>query len=278
VVVGPEGVALPVGEQGEEDIIMWMDHRAGEQADAINATKHEVLESVGGAVSLEMQLPKLLWLKSHQPEVGRGSLAQAAQVWRRAGAFYDLPDWLVHRATGSAARSLCSLVCKWNYRAGPGREGAWDWAFLRQAGLGDLSEEQLGGLALPPGASVGQGLSPGGARDLGLEPGTAVGASLIDAHAGALGLLASPGPGDGGLPGRLGLVCGTSTCHMWVPPLLPAAGCWPPTPSWCPGSGDPSTPPSTRASGGGGLPSWSYIRQLPVDKRENVTTAEIFNS
>ena len=42
---------------------MWMDHRAKCQADAINATNHPVLQYVGGKVSLEMQMPKLLWLK-----------------------------------------------------------------------------------------------------------------------------------------------------------------------------------------------------------------------
>ncbi len=42
---------------------MWMDHRAETQANAINATKHKVLEFVGGQMSLEMEPPKLLWLK-----------------------------------------------------------------------------------------------------------------------------------------------------------------------------------------------------------------------
>ena len=42
---------------------MWMDHRASEQAAEINLTKHDVLRYVGGKISLEMQPPKLLWLK-----------------------------------------------------------------------------------------------------------------------------------------------------------------------------------------------------------------------
>ena len=45
------------------NIIMWLDHRAAEQARAINATKHECLNYVGGTISSEMQMPKLLWLK-----------------------------------------------------------------------------------------------------------------------------------------------------------------------------------------------------------------------
>lgn len=42
---------------------------------------------------------------------------------------------------------------------------------------------------LPPGASLGNGLTPEAARDLGLPAGIAVAASLIDAHAGGLGNL-----------------------------------------------------------------------------------------
>lgn len=45
------------------NIIMWLDHRAGKQADYINTTGHKVLDFVGGKMSLEMQPPKLLWLK-----------------------------------------------------------------------------------------------------------------------------------------------------------------------------------------------------------------------
>lgn len=40
---------------------------------------------------------------------------------------------------------------------------------------------------LPPGASLGNGLTPEAAKDLGLPAGVAVAASLIDAHAGGLG-------------------------------------------------------------------------------------------
>ena len=45
------------------DIVMWMDHRAREETDAVNATRNRLLDFVGGTVSIEMQIPKILWLK-----------------------------------------------------------------------------------------------------------------------------------------------------------------------------------------------------------------------
>ena len=38
-------------------------HHLQAEADEINSTGHRLLDYVGGAVSLEMQMPKLLWLK-----------------------------------------------------------------------------------------------------------------------------------------------------------------------------------------------------------------------
>ena len=43
---------------------MWLDHRAEEEAAFINQTNHTLLRYVGGAVSLEMEMPKILWLKN----------------------------------------------------------------------------------------------------------------------------------------------------------------------------------------------------------------------
>ncbi len=175
------------------------------EAAEINRTGHEVLECVGGQVSLEMQLPKLLWLKRHA----------AASCWARARHFFDLPDWLTYRATtaGAAsppARSLCSLVCKWNYWVRlSGNVVGWDRDFFSAAGLGDLAGEDWariggeGGMVLCPGSPVGLGLSAAAAAELGgLAAGTPVGTSLIDAHAGMLGML--PAAGSEPLEGRLG--------------------------------------------------------------------------
>ena len=77
---------------------------------------------------------------------------------------------------------------------------------------------------LSPGERVSS-VSAGAALELGLTCDTSVGASLIDAHAGALGMLA----GVSDTLGRLGLVSGTSTCHMLLsstPTVVP--GVWGP--------------------------------------------------
>lgn len=107
---GPVSVS-PDGE-AEQDVVLWMDHRAAAEAEAINAAPHAVLRHVGGRISLEMQVPKLLWLRRHLPG-----------CWQRAAHLLDLPDFLTWRATDSLTRSLCSTVCKWTYR---GEEGRWE--------------------------------------------------------------------------------------------------------------------------------------------------------
>ena len=83
----------PTGRD-EQNVIVWMDHRAIAETERLNATRHEVLRYVGGTLSPEMETPKLLWLKERLPE-----------TWRRAARFFDLADFLTYRATGNDARS-----------------------------------------------------------------------------------------------------------------------------------------------------------------------------
>ncbi|XP_060221863.1 FGGY carbohydrate kinase domain-containing protein isoform X2 [Meriones unguiculatus] len=204
---------LPVNYEGDSsrNIIMWLDHRAVSQVQRINETKHDVLQYVGGVMSVEMQAPKLLWLKENLRET----------CWDKAGHFFDLPDFLSWKATGVTARSLCSLVCKWTYSA----EKGWDDSFWKMIGLEDLigdNYSKIGNLVLPPGASLGSGLTPEAAKELGLPSGIAVAASLIDAHAGGLGVIGADVRGHGlaceGQPvtSRLAVICGTSSCHMGI--------------------------------------------------------------
>jgi D-ribulokinase len=63
-----------------------------------------------------------------------------------------------------------------------------------------------------PGAPVGQGLTQEAADALGLRPGTAVGAGLIDAHAGGIGTVGAEGSAGPEL--TMAYVFGTSACTM----------------------------------------------------------------
>jgi D-ribulokinase len=201
VVLGPGGVSLPVGpsEDTNRDIILWMDHRAIEQAERINQGNHPVLRYVGGRISPEMETPKLLWLKEHK-----------SQVYRDAWQFFDLTDFLTWRATGDLARSTCTVTCKWTYLA---HEKRWDQSYFDSIGLGDLASnsfERIGQRVVEPGTKLGNGLTEHAAMELGLEPGTPVAAGVIDAHAGGIGTV-----GAGGSPQScLAYVFGTSSCTM----------------------------------------------------------------
>lgn len=78
----------------QQNVILWMDHRADKEADFINKTKHSVLQFVGGTVSLEMEIPKLMWLKKYLKK----------DCWDQTALFFDLPDFLTWKATGSESR------------------------------------------------------------------------------------------------------------------------------------------------------------------------------
>lgn len=200
ITVSPSGVA-------DQNVIMWMDHRAIDEAARINATEHKALRSVGGVISPEMEAPKLLWLKRHLPN-----------TWARAARFLDLADFLTYRATGSDARSLCTTTCKWNYRS---RQGEWDEEFFKVIGLDDLTaggHERIGQEIRPQGERAG-GLTEQASAQLGLQVGTPVAISLIDAHAGGVGVLGMSlggSPYDRPMEQRMALIGGSSTCHMAV--------------------------------------------------------------
>ena len=217
VVVGPDGAALTASMSGDptRDVIVWMDHRAEAQADRINALGGTPLTYVGNRISPEMELPKLLWLKENLPE-----------SFQRAQAFMDLTDYLTWRATGSDARSACTVTCKWTYLP---HLGGWDMGFLEKIGLDTLADNgfaRIGSRIVAPGTALGKGLSPLASADLGLPAGIPVAAGLIDAHAGGLGSLPLSQKGQA-LP--VAYVFGTSACLMASSPTpLKVSGIWGP--------------------------------------------------
>ena len=219
VVRDREGRPLSVSSSGEPglDTIVWLDHRAVAEAEECTASGHRVLAHVGGVMSPEMELPKLMWLRRHRPD-----------VWERAGLFLDLADYLTWRASGSTARSECTVTCKWTYLAHEPQ--GWQADFLAARGVGDLLER--GGLpdrASPIGADLGP-LTDAAAAQLGLTKACRVAVGLIDAHAGALGVLgAAAAEGSAALDRQIAMIAGTSTCHMALSAeARPVPGVWGP--------------------------------------------------
>jgi D-ribulokinase len=207
VVLDAAANPLTVSTSGEarRNIIVWMDHRAIAEARLVNDTHDDVLRYVGGSISPEMEIPKLLWLKRHLPS-----------TYRSAGHFFDLADYLSFRATGSTARSICTLACKWNFLA---HERRWSERYFERIGLGDLASDsnaKIGNEIVAPGTPLGTGLSQSAAHDLGLLERTPVGASLIDAHAGGVGTIGGrEKSGDSvDVCRRLAYIMGTSACIM----------------------------------------------------------------
>ncbi|PMD56409.1 Pentulose kinase [Hyaloscypha bicolor E] len=210
----------------DRNVILWLDHRPVEETAKINATGHNLLRYVGGKMSIEMEIPKVLWLKNHMPP----------ELFDRCK-FYDLADALTHLATGNETRSFCSTVCKQGY-VPVGVDGSvkgWQDDFYEAIGLGDLTKDdykRIGGVDgvngkyLSAGELVGV-LSEKAASQLGLPAGIAVGSGVIDAYAGWVGTVGAKvnldsDQLDSQVPkndmsqafSRLAAVAGTSTCHL----------------------------------------------------------------
>ncbi|KAL9094688.1 MAG: hypothetical protein Q9165_002958 [Trypethelium subeluteriae] len=209
----------------DRNVVLWLDHRPVEETQKINATKHNLLRYVGGKMSIEMEIPKVLWLKNHMTK----------EQFDRCK-FYDLTDALTHMATGNENRSFCSVVCKQGF-VPVGVDGSvkgWQEDFLKDIGLSDLCEDnfkRLGGVDgnghyLTAGEICGT-LSEKAAEDLGLPAGIAVGSGVIDAYAGWIGTVGAKVTLSGHELNadvssndlsqaytRLAAVAGTSTCHI----------------------------------------------------------------
>ncbi|KAH6608106.1 hypothetical protein Trco_004419 [Trichoderma cornu-damae] len=210
----------------DRNVILWLDHRPVEETHKINATNHKLLKYVGGRMSIEMEIPKVLWLKNNMPP----------ELFDRCK-FYDLADALTHLATGNETRSFCSAVCKQGFLP-VGVDGSvkgWHEDFYHEIGLADLAEDdfkRMGGVDGVNGkyASAGECVGTLGrlaASQLGLPEGIAVGSGVIDAYAGWIGTVGAkveltedelktdvPHNDVSQAFTRLAAVAGTSTCHL----------------------------------------------------------------
>lgn len=229
--------SLVITEQGtsrKNDVIMWMDHRAINQAHDITSSRSKVLKQFGGTCSPEFTLSKLQWLKDKDP-----------QRFESATGFFELPDWLVYKCLSSpsllnqatCARSLCCVTCKWGYDV----ENDSHCDVINS--LDPNIRSRIGNRILSPGSLVGY-LNRSAAVEMGLLPkiqesytqdkenlvpatpddnislNIAVGCSLIDAHSGMLAMLSVPLDDQVIRDKRAEIetcfcsLAGTSSCHM----------------------------------------------------------------
>ncbi len=194
----------PTGD-AQWNIIMWMDHRAIAETEQANAGDYEALRYSGGALSPEMEPPKLAWLRHHMPK-----------TFARASKFLDLADFLVYRSTGNNLRSECTMGCKWTYLPA---EKRWDMRLLQDLGIESILERGRAGEAILPLGSAAGNLTPQAASELGLSTTTKVAIGIVDAHAGTIGLLGATWAGQSqpdlnALERSVALIAGTSSCLM----------------------------------------------------------------
>lgn len=99
------------------------------EAEAINQTGHEVLKYCGGAVSFEWLVPKILWVKKHEPE-----------IYDSCYRIVERLDWINYKLCGQWAGSICNAACKWNYVKA---KGGFVRDYFETIGLPEYEEKML---------------------------------------------------------------------------------------------------------------------------------------
>ncbi|MCI8326765.1 MAG: carbohydrate kinase [Lachnospiraceae bacterium] len=171
--------------------ILWMDTRAVEQADRMNATNHPILKYCGDAVSPEWMLPKVLWIKENQRDIYDKSYKIIEQL-----------DYLNYKLCGVLSSSICQTTCKWNYVES---EGGYQRDFMEAIGFGDY-EDKLVTRVDKIGVPLGK-ITEEFAREFDLNPDLLVVQGAIDAHMAMFGLNVIE-------PNKIGVIMGTSFVHL----------------------------------------------------------------
>lgn len=175
---------IPVGASGDpiRSCISWLDGRAVDEARRIvrrMGGPHIFVAIVGGLPTGKDVLPKMLWLRRHEPDVFKG-----------AAHLIDCGSYLLWKATGR-------IVVEWSVASVTGlfnlKTKEWDKTLMRFFGLPpDLFPELVQSTD-----RVG-GLIPSAAADLGLPTGLPVFAGCGDGLAAPVGA-GAVGEGDGHL-------------------------------------------------------------------------------
>lgn len=187
--------------------LLWMDCRAGDEANGTRAVRHPMMSEGGDAV--EWLVPKAIWLARHEPE-----------VYRQAARICEAVDLVNYWLTGRWVASQLNATCKWNYDS---VHGTFPLDLYERLGVPDLAHK------LPPevvrvGERVGT-LTPAAAAHLGIAGAPVVAQGGIDAHMAMLSAGAT-GPGD------LLFIGGTSIVQlMHTPERVDVPGMWGPYPN-----------------------------------------------
>lgn len=176
---------------------LWKHHAAQHQADRVNTIAHQrrekFLRYCSGTVSSEWLIPKCL-----------ETLEEAPDVYAAADFFMEAGDWIVQQITGTFTRNACAAGYKGLWSEELGNPSGEFLAALNPAFAG-LNQKLIPNI-LPAGVCAGT-VSKSFASISGLRETTPVSAAIIDAHSGVPGMgVSSPGP--------LGMIMGTSACHM----------------------------------------------------------------
>ncbi len=189
-------VALDEAARPLRPAIIWMDVRAGDEADRVLATGDAALALNGaglGPVSAEWMIPKALWLARHEPE-----------TFRAAHTICEYQDFIAWRLTGRRAASLNNASIRWHYR---NDAGGWPDSLLDALDLGELRAKWPDEV-LAPGAAIGR-LTARAADHLGLAETVLVVQGGADALIGMIGLAVAR-------PGQLALITGSSHLQFAV--------------------------------------------------------------
>ncbi len=200
-------VALDENGDALRPAIIWMDVRAGEEADAVLATGDEAVKVNGagkGPVSAEWMIPKALWIKRHEPE-----------IFDRAHTICEYQDFMTMKLTGERVGSLSNVSLRWHHS--PERGGRPD-TLIEKLGLEALKEKWPSEI-VAAGDVIGP-LSRKAADELGLGTSVKVVQGGVDALVGIVGLGVCK-------PGQLALITGSSHLQYGITdkPIF-APGMW----------------------------------------------------
>lgn len=172
--------------------LLWMDVRAGREAQFIAESGHPSLKYNGyGNVSAEWMPCKALWVKRHEPE-----------VYSKADVVCEYLDYMNYRLTGRKTASINNATIRWYY---DDEEGGFPVSFYESVELGELLSK-FPAEVIDMGQPISR-LTRNAASQLGLEEGTMVAQGGADAFVGMVGLNAME-------PGRLAFITGSSHLHL----------------------------------------------------------------